>query len=89
MSKIIMRLCLPEPKVRKRTAKAVQKHKDKTKYTRKCKHRAAESGGLCFEGRVQQALRRRDYPCFSAVLRVSNLWGEFSERRVSLWRSSL
>ena len=39
MSKIVMRLHLSAPKVRKRTVKAVQKHKDKTKYTRKCKHR--------------------------------------------------
>ena len=42
MSKVIMRLCLPEPKVRKRTGRVVQKHKDKTKYTRKCKHKATE-----------------------------------------------
>jgi hypothetical protein len=41
MSKIIMRLHMPEPKVRKNTVRAVQKHKDKTKYTRKCKHKAA------------------------------------------------
>jgi len=46
MGKIIMRLHLPEPKIRKRTVKAVQKHKDKTKYTRKCKHKATEIGGL-------------------------------------------
>lgn len=38
MSKIIMSLHLPEPKVRKATAKAEQKHKDKRKYTRKVKH---------------------------------------------------
>ena len=46
MSKIIMLLHLPEPKIRKRAIKAVQKHKDKTKYTRKCKHKATEIGGL-------------------------------------------
>jgi hypothetical protein len=40
MSKIIMRLHLPAPKVRKRAVRAAQKHKDKTKYTRKCKHKA-------------------------------------------------
>ena len=45
MSKIIMLLHLPEPKIRKRAVKAVQKHKDKTKYTRKCKHRATDFGG--------------------------------------------
>lgn len=39
MSKILMRLHLPEPKVRKATAKAEQKHKDKSKYTRKVKHK--------------------------------------------------
>ena len=48
MSKIVMRLYLPEPQVRKRTARAVQKHKDKKKYTRQCKHKAAGFGGLCF-----------------------------------------
>jgi hypothetical protein len=47
MSKVIMRLHLPEPKVRKRTARAVQKHRDRKKYTRQCKHRAAGFGGLC------------------------------------------
>ena len=40
MSKIVMRLHLPEPKVRKRAVRAVQKHKDKTKYTRKCTRKA-------------------------------------------------
>ena len=48
MSKVIMRLLLPEPKVRKRAVRAVQKHKDKTKYTRKCKHKAIDFGGLMF-----------------------------------------
>jgi hypothetical protein len=38
MSKIIMTLRLPEPKTRKKTAKAIQPHKDKTKYRRKAKH---------------------------------------------------
>lgn len=42
MSKIIMRLHLPGPKVRKATAKAEQKHKDKSKYTRKVKHKGSE-----------------------------------------------
>jgi hypothetical protein len=45
---IVMRLRLPEPTVRKREARAVQKHKDKTKYTRKCKHKAAGFGGFAF-----------------------------------------
>ena len=48
MSKVIMRLLLPEAKVRKHAIKAVQKHRDKTKYTRKCKHKATEIGGLMF-----------------------------------------
>ncbi len=39
MSKTIMVLHLPEAKVRKKTAKAVQHHKDKTKYSRKAKHK--------------------------------------------------
>ena len=30
MGKIVMRLHLPEPKVRKRAVRAVQKHKDRT-----------------------------------------------------------
>ena len=42
MRKIIMRLHLPVPEIRKRAVRAVQKHKDKAKYTRKCKHKAAE-----------------------------------------------
>lgn len=41
MSKILMRLHLPEPKVRKATAKAEQKHKDKSKYSRKVKHKGS------------------------------------------------
>ena len=48
MSKTVMRLYLPEPKLRKRMARAVQKHRDKKKYTRQCKHKAAGFGGLCF-----------------------------------------
>ncbi len=46
MGKIIMQLHLPEPKVRKCTVRAVQKHKDKSKYTRKRKHKATDPGGL-------------------------------------------
>jgi len=48
MGKIIMLLHLPEPKIRKRAVKAVQKHKGKTKYSRKHKHKATEIGGLMF-----------------------------------------
>jgi hypothetical protein len=39
MGKIVMTISLPELKVRKTTAKAVQYHKDKTKYCRKAKHK--------------------------------------------------
>ncbi len=39
MSKTIMRLHLTEAKVRKKAAKAVQPHRDKTKYSRKAKHK--------------------------------------------------
>jgi hypothetical protein len=47
MGKIVMTLHLPEPKVRRKTAKAVQYHKDKSKYCRKAKHKGpgAESHG--------------------------------------------
>ena len=41
MDKIFMRLRLPEPKVRKAVAKAQQKHKDKSKYTRKVKRKGS------------------------------------------------
>ena len=61
MSKIIIRLHLPEPKVRKRAVKAVQKHGDKTKYTRKCKHKATGFGALGFgaSGMAQKLLMPR------------------------------
>ena len=47
MGKIVMTLHLPEPKVRKQSAKAVQYHKDKSKYSRKAKHKGpwAETPG--------------------------------------------
>jgi hypothetical protein len=47
MSKVIMTLHLPKPKVRKKMAKAVQYHKDKSKYRRKTKHKGpwAETHG--------------------------------------------
>jgi len=48
MGKIIICLHLPEPKIRKRAVKAMQKHKNKAKYTRKCKHKATEMVALCF-----------------------------------------
>jgi hypothetical protein len=50
MSKIVMSLHLPEPKIRKRAVRAVQKHRDKSKYTRKQKHKAIgfPPVALCF-----------------------------------------
>jgi hypothetical protein len=47
MGKVIMTLALPEPKVRKKTAKAVQYHKDRSKYDRKVKHKGPQPTGLC------------------------------------------
>jgi hypothetical protein len=43
MGKIVMTLRLPDPKVRKKTAKAVQYHKDKSKYCRKAKHKGPQT----------------------------------------------
>lgn len=39
MSKVVIRLHLPEPGGRKKTAKAVQPHRNKMKYARKAKHK--------------------------------------------------
>ncbi|MDR1241913.1 MAG: hypothetical protein LBM00_03885 [Deltaproteobacteria bacterium] len=49
MGRVIATLELPEPRVRKKTAGAVQLHRDKNKYTRKDKHKGLreESRGLC------------------------------------------
>lgn len=51
MSKIIMTLHIPESKLRKKQTRPVQQHKDKSKYTRKSKHKAPERyeacGGFC------------------------------------------
>lgn len=59
MSKIIMTLHIPEPKVRKKAVKAVQKHKDKSKYNRKTKHKAPEryqsDRGFCLGDAVLDA----------------------------------
>lgn len=46
MGKTVMVLIIPEPKVRKATAKPVQKHKDKTAYNRKAKHKTPEWGSF-------------------------------------------
>lgn len=45
-NKTVMVLVLPEPRVRKETAKPVRKHKDKTKYSRKVKCKAPEWGSF-------------------------------------------
>ena len=51
MSKILIRLHLPEPKVRKKTVKIEQQHKDKSKYSRKAKHKSPwESSGAFVMG---------------------------------------
>ena len=50
MGKTVMTLVIPEPKVRKPQPKAAQKHKDKTKYTRKVKHKAPEWGPFHADG---------------------------------------
>ena len=44
MGKTVMVLVIPEPKVRKATAKPVRKHKDKTAYSRKAKHKTPNRG---------------------------------------------
>ena len=50
MGKTVMVLVIPEPKVRKATAKPVRKHKDKTAYSRKAKHKTPEWGSCCVWG---------------------------------------
>ena len=44
MGKTVMVLVIPEPKVRKATAKPVRKHKEKTAYSRKAKHNTPRMG---------------------------------------------
>ncbi len=68
MSKILMRLHLPEPKVRKVTTKTEQKHKDKSKYTRKHKHKGpgASPRGLCFLSTATPYIHCIDTPLFRA-----------------------
>ncbi len=43
-NKTVMVLVIPEPKVCKATARAERPHKDKTRYTRKVKHKAPAWG---------------------------------------------
>jgi hypothetical protein len=58
MGKTVMTLLLPEARVRKKTAKAVQYHKDKSKYCRKAKHKGswADSQGPFV---IQRAVKPR------------------------------
>ena len=58
MGKTVMVLVIPEPKVRKATAKPVRKHKDKTAYSRKAKQTVKELRGI-----MEQRLREIGDPC--------------------------
>lgn len=51
-NKTVMVLVLPEPRVRKETAKPVRKHKDKIKYSRKVKCKAPEWGPSVSKGKI-------------------------------------
>ena len=51
MGKTVMVLVIPEPKVPKATAKPVRKHKDKTAYSRKVKHKTPN--GVFFTPKVK------------------------------------
>ena len=57
MSKVVFTLPIPEPKVRKTSVKASQTHRDKTKYTRKNKHKAPY--GAFFMAELHQMPRHR------------------------------
>ena len=59
MGKTVMVLVIPEPKVRKATAKPVRKHKDKTAYSRKVKHKTPEWGSFCID---RKPPARREVP---------------------------
>ena len=60
MGKTVMVLVIPEPKVRKATAKPVRKHKDKTAYSRKAKHKTPRMGVFfCIE---RKPPARREVP---------------------------
>ena len=61
MGKTVMVLVIPEPKVRKSTAKPVRKHKDKTAYSRKVKHKTPEWGSFFVWGSVT-GFALRTYP---------------------------
>ena len=61
MGKTVMVLVIPEPKVRKATAKPVRKHKDNPAYSRKAKHKTPEWGSCCVWGAVT-GFALRAYP---------------------------
>ena len=54
MGKTVMVLVIPEPKVRKATAKPVRKHKDKTAYSRKAKHKTPEWGSFLYRQKTSR-----------------------------------
>lgn len=63
-NKTVMVLVLPEPKVRKATARAERPHRDKTKYTRKVKHKAPDYGGFFHARRLAQAGKGGGRRCY-------------------------
>ena len=73
-----MTLRLPEPKIRKRAVRAVQKHRDKSQYTRRKKHKAIgfPPVALCFDWPVPAypaqlgAGKRTPDPAARAYLKV-------------------
>lgn len=54
MGKTVMVLVIPEPKVRKATAKPVRKHKDKTAYSRKAKHKTPRMGVFLYRKKTSR-----------------------------------
>lgn len=50
MGKALFTLELPDPEVRKKQPPAARKHRDRSKYTRKVKHRQAPETGKQFGG---------------------------------------
>jgi hypothetical protein len=62
VSKTIITLILPPPKVRRKTAKAVQYHKDKSRYCRKAKHKGPliDSGGPFLLGALAGRVIRKE-----------------------------
>ena len=84
MAKIVMTLLIPDPKIRKPRTKAVQKHKDKSKYTRKTKHKAPEWGPFCCRESARRAAAPRQGQAkanfFQSISPVKCSGGHKSER---------